>query len=124
MGCRLPQPENCGLLGKLPPNLNLPTCRIQFCKVSLCIHHQNSQNMAQKPLSEMSLPELEQRAKGLKFVLYFMGSAIFVMVLSGVYLTYLQGFNVFTILPFMFIAILFGSISQLKKINQEIESRK
>lgn len=80
--------------------------------------------MAQKPLSEMSLPELEQRAKGLKFVLYFMGSAIFVMVLSGVYLTYLQGFNVFTILPFMFIAILFGSISQLKKINQEIESRK
>jgi cytochrome b subunit of formate dehydrogenase len=80
--------------------------------------------MAQKSLSEMSLPELEQRAKGLKFVLYFMGSMIFVMALAGAYLTYTQGFSIFTVMPFMFIAILLGSISQLKKINQEIESRK
>lgn len=71
----------------------------------------------------MSLPELEKLAKGLQMSLFVMGGSILLMALAGGYLTYLRGFNVFTFLPLMFVAIAFGNISQLKKVKQEIASR-
>jgi hypothetical protein len=79
--------------------------------------------MKQVPLSELSHEELLKKAKALKAASSVLGGMLVIMAATSVYLTYLQGFSVFTALPIAFLPMLIINVSNLKKIQTEIASR-
>lgn len=78
----------------------------------------------QPQLSELSLEELEKRAKMTKFSNIMLCVALVFQFLVGVFLTYKNGFNVFIILPVAFLPLIIVNFTNLKKINEEIAKRK
>lgn len=78
----------------------------------------------QPELSELSLEELEKRAKMTKFSNIMLCVAVVLQFLVGVFLTYKNGFNVFIILPVAFLPLIIVNFSNLKKVNEEIAKRK
>lgn len=78
----------------------------------------------QPELSELSLEELEKRAKMTKFSSIMLIVAVSLQFLTGVYLTFKNGFNVFIILPMAFLPLIIVNFTNLKKINEEIAKRK
>lgn len=78
----------------------------------------------QPQLSELSLEELEKRAKMTKFSSIMLIVAVSLQFLTGVYLTFKNGFNVFIILPMAFLPLIIVNFTNLKKINEEIAKRK
>ncbi len=79
--------------------------------------------MKQVPLSELSQEELLKKEKTLKAASTVLGGMLVVLAAASVYLTYLQGFTVFSVLPVAFLPIFIVNIGNLKKIKAEISSR-
>ena len=79
--------------------------------------------MKQVPFSELSQDELLKKEKTLKAASTVMGGMLVVLAAASVYLTYLQGFTVFSVLPVAFLPIFIVNIGNLKKIKAEISSR-
>ncbi|MCU0355735.1 MAG: hypothetical protein MUD08_18665 [Cytophagales bacterium] len=79
--------------------------------------------MKQKPLAELGLAELQTKEKALKTAVTVMGVFLAIMILICAYLTFLQGFSVFTVLPVAFLPLFMVNIANLKKIKAEIASR-
>lgn len=79
--------------------------------------------MKQVPLSELSQEELLKKEKTSKAANAALGGLLIVLVASTVYLTYLQGFSVFTVLPVAFLPLFILNVSNLRKIQAEIASR-
>ena len=78
----------------------------------------------QPELSELSIDELEKKAKTSKVATGALAGILLVQLAAGIYLTTKQGFNVFVILPLAFLPILLINVSSLKKIKEEIARRK
>ncbi len=78
----------------------------------------------QPELSELSIEELEKKAKISKMATGALLGILLVQLAAGIYLTTLQGFNIFVILPVAFLPILIANMVNLKKIKQEITTRK
>ncbi|MEN9571827.1 MAG: hypothetical protein RL172_3058 [Bacteroidota bacterium] len=77
----------------------------------------------QKPLNEMTLEELTVREKATKTSIAVMAVAIAIMAITGVYITIKNGFSVFTVMPIIFLSLLFVNVGVLKKIRQEIAAK-
>jgi hypothetical protein len=75
-------------------------------------------------LKELGLAELQKRQKTATAMSWLMGIIILIQLASGIYLTTQQGFNVFIILPLVFIPLLIVNIANIKKIKEEIGLRK
>ncbi len=80
--------------------------------------------MKQQDYTQMTLEELKKKEKSTQTATYALIGIMIVQCLTGVYLTYVQGFSVFTIMPVVFIPIAVMSFGSLKKIREEIASRK
>ena len=76
-----------------------------------------------KELSEMSLDELKSQEKGQTIILSVFIGLILIMAIAGGYLTYIKGFNVFTVLPVAFLPLVLVFFNNLKKTKAEISSR-
>jgi len=79
--------------------------------------------MKQVPLTELSKEDLLKKEKTSKTAIAALGGLLIVLIAATVYLTYLQGFSVFTVLPVAFLPLFTINISNLKKIRTEIASR-
>lgn len=75
-------------------------------------------------LSNLSLEELNKRAKTSKFFTGLLGGILLVQFAVGIYLVTKQGFNVFIVIPVAFLPIFMVNMMGLKKINEEIARRK
>jgi hypothetical protein len=89
----------------------------------IILKNQTINRMKQLPLSELSQEELLKKVKTAKVAISALGGLLIVLVASTVYLTYLQGFSVFTVLPVAFLPLFIINVSNLKKIQAEIASR-
>ncbi len=77
-----------------------------------------------KQLSEMSIVDLRSQEKQQTTVRgAFIGLILIMAVAAGV-LTYLRGFNLFTVLPIAFLPLAIIFYNNLKKTRAEISSRK
>ena len=76
-----------------------------------------------KQLSEMSVEELNQQQKSIKFVTGVMIGALIAMGAIGVFLTFQKGFSVFTILPVCFLPLAIINFKKLKEIREELRLR-
>jgi hypothetical protein len=79
--------------------------------------------MKQVPLSELSKEELLKKEKNLKGASAVLGGMLVVLAAASAYLSYLQGFSVFTVLPVAFLPMFIINLGNLKKIQTEIASR-
>ena len=79
--------------------------------------------MKQVPLSELNQEELLKKEKTLKAASTVLGGMLVVLAAASGYLTYLQGFSVFSVLPVAFLPIFIFNVTNLKKIQAEIASR-
>lgn len=79
--------------------------------------------MKKEDYSQYSIEDLTKREKTAKVVTIVLGCLIVMQFFPCLYLTYKQGFNVFTVLPFTFLPLLMVNILTLKKIKAEINSR-
>jgi hypothetical protein len=79
--------------------------------------------MKQVPLSELSKEELLKKEKNLKGASTVLGGMLVVLAAASAYLSYLQGFSVFTVLPVAFLPMYIINLGNLKKIHTEIASR-
>jgi hypothetical protein len=77
----------------------------------------------QTDLSTLNLEELTKRAKTTKMVTGILLGTIIVQFAAGIYLTIVQGFNVFIVIPIAFLPMVIVNYSSLKKINEEITKR-
>ena len=75
-------------------------------------------------LTDLSVTELQKREKTARMMSWLMGIIVLIQLTSGIYLTIQQGFNVFIILPLVFIPLLIINIANVKKIKEEIKSRR
>ena len=76
-----------------------------------------------KQLTEMSLDELKTQEKSRRFMNPIFFGVVLIMVIAGSYLTYWDGFNIFTVLPIPFLFLVAHYYRELKKIQAEIRSR-
>lgn len=79
--------------------------------------------MKQTPLSELSQEQLKLKEKTLKAAIGVLSGMLLVLFAVTGYLTYIKGFSVFTVLPFVFLPIFLINIMNLKKVRSEITSR-
>ncbi len=79
--------------------------------------------MKQVPLSELNQEELLKKEKTLKAASTVLGGMLAILAAASAYLTYLQGFSVFTVLPVAFLPMFIINLGNLKKIQAEIASR-
>lgn len=80
--------------------------------------------MKKEDYSQLSIEELTKREKTAKTATIVLGVILALQFLIGIVLTFKQGFSVFTILPVTFFPILIINLSTIKKIREEINSRK
>ncbi len=80
--------------------------------------------MKKEDYSQLSMEELTKREKTAKTATIVLGVILALQFLIGLFLTFKQGFSVFTILPITFLPILIINLSTIKKIREEINSRK
>ena len=74
-------------------------------------------------LSELSIEDLNKKAKTAKTVTGLLAGLLIVQFAVGIYLTTQQGFNVFIVIPVAFVHILIFNFTNVKKINEEIARR-
>ena len=79
--------------------------------------------MKDELFSNLSLDQLKSREKMLKKSISLIIAAVIVMTIAGIFLTFKQGFSVFTILPLIFFSIILINNTNLKKLRAEIASR-
>ncbi len=79
--------------------------------------------MKKEDYSQYSIEDLTKREKTARVATIALGALIVMQFFPCLYLTYKQGFNVFTVMPFTFLPILIVNISTMKKIRAEIDSR-
>ena len=77
----------------------------------------------QPDLSILTIEELHKKAKTSKMASGALAGILIVQLAVGIYLTILQGFNVFIVIPIAFIPILILNFNEIKKINAEIARR-
>lgn len=75
-------------------------------------------------LSSLTIEELEKRAKTTKTASIMLAVVIGLQFAIGIYLTFKNGFNVFSIIPLAFLPMLIVNFSNIKKIKEEIARRK
>lgn len=74
-------------------------------------------------LSTLTIEELEKRAKTTKTASIMLAVVIGLQFAIGVYLTFKNGFNVFTVIPLAFLPMLIVNFTNIKKIKEEIAKR-
>lgn len=79
--------------------------------------------MKKEDYSQLTIEELAKKEKTAKTATIALAVIILLQFLIGLYLTFKQGFGVFTILPITFLPILILNYSMIKKIREEINSR-
>ncbi len=79
--------------------------------------------MKENKLIDMSFDELISKEKKLKMALVVLVGAIGVLLIACIIITLMKGFEVFTIMPIVFLPIILASFSNLKEIQNEIKSR-
>lgn len=79
--------------------------------------------MKKEDYSQQSLDELIKREKTARIATITLGVLVFFQLVVGLFLTFKNGFGVFTILPITFLPILMINVASLKKIKAEIKSR-
>jgi hypothetical protein len=79
--------------------------------------------MQKQPYANLTLDELKSREKMLKTAVSLITASILVMTIAGAFITYKQGFSVFTVLPIVFISIVLINLANLKKVRAEIAAR-
>jgi len=79
--------------------------------------------MKQTPFSELNQNQLKIREKALKTAVVILSGMLLILFAITGYLTFVKGFSVFSILPFIFLPIFLINILNLKKIRTEINSR-
>ncbi len=79
--------------------------------------------MKETDLSKLTIEELLKQEKTVKAVSYLFIGVIIIQFAAGIFLTIKQGFSIFMIVPIAFVPILMITISNLKKIRTEIDSR-
>jgi hypothetical protein len=79
--------------------------------------------MQETDLSKLTIEELLKQEKTVKAVSYLFIGVIIIQFAAGIFLTIKQGFSIFMIVPIAFVPILMITISNLKKIRTEIDSR-
>lgn len=79
--------------------------------------------MKEKELSKLDLEELRNREKSFKFTSSILISFIAILIVASLVLTYKKGFNIFSILPIIFLPIIIGIFQHLRKIKNEIKAR-
>lgn len=77
----------------------------------------------QPDLTTMSTEALEKRAKVTKTASVMLAVIIALQFVIGIYLTVVNGFNVFIVIPAAFLPLLMVNFSNLKKIKEEISRR-
>lgn len=79
--------------------------------------------MKNEDFTTLTIDQLKAKEKSAQTAASLLAGVIIVQLFGGIYLTYVNGFNIFTIMPVVFIPILIVSFNNLKKIKQEIASR-
>lgn len=79
--------------------------------------------MKKEDYSKFTIEELTKKEKTAKTATIALAVIIVLQFLIGLYLTFKQGFGVFTILPITFLPILIVNYLMIKKIREEINSR-
>ena len=79
--------------------------------------------MKEEQLTKLTLDELKIREKMLKTAVSLITASIIVMIIAGIFITYKQGFSVFTVMPIIFISIVLINAAKLKKVRAEIAAR-
>ena len=79
--------------------------------------------MKENKLIALSVEELIKKEKKLKQALGILVGAIAVLLVACIIITIMKGFEVFTIMPIVFLPIIIASFSNLKEIQHEIKSR-
>ena len=79
--------------------------------------------MKKEDYSQLTIEELTKKEKTAKTATIALAVVIVLQFLVGLFLTFKQGFNVFTILPVTFLPILIVNYMTIKKIREEINSR-
>lgn len=77
----------------------------------------------ERELSSLNLEELNKRAKTTKTATGLLLGIIIIQFAAGIFLTAKQGFNMFIVIPFAFLPMVFVNYANLKKINEEIAKR-
>ncbi|WP_396194296.1 redox-active disulfide protein 2 [Flavobacterium sp.] len=77
----------------------------------------------QPDLSQLSVEELNKRAKMTKTATIMFGVVLLLQFAIGVYLTLKNGFNVFIIIPVAFLPLMIINMSSLKSIKDELAKR-
>ncbi len=75
-------------------------------------------------LSDLSNEELMKKLKVAKTIYVVFFAVFIIMLATCLYLTYSQGFSVFTMLPICFIPIMIANIMSYGKVREEARSRK
>lgn len=79
--------------------------------------------MKKEDYSQLTIEELTKKEKTAKVATAILAAVIVLQFLVGLFLTFNQGFSIFTILPITFLPILIVNNSMIKKIREEINSR-
>jgi hypothetical protein len=80
--------------------------------------------MLQKNLESMSDELLLKNYKSSKALTYLLGSALAILTMTNLYLTFTKGFNVLTVVPIALLPILVLLVKNSKNFKSEIEKRK
>ena len=80
--------------------------------------------MNKKYLDRISFEALLKYEKLLKTTTPILIVAIAIIVICSVFTTAMRGFSTFTVIPAVFVPILYFQLTKLKKIQTEIENRR
>lgn len=75
-------------------------------------------------LSSQSLEQLEKSKKTIQLITILLSSMLILLLFTSLYITFTQKFTSLLVMPFALSPIVFLNVSNLKKINKEIASRK
>ena len=78
----------------------------------------------EEDLTKLSIEELIKKLKTTKLVSGLLAGMLLVQLAMGIYLTIQDGFSIFVVLPVAFLPILLINFTSIKKIKEEIASRK
>ncbi|MHA4895820.1 hypothetical protein ACXZ1K_13785 [Pedobacter sp. PWIIR3] len=79
--------------------------------------------MTQENLDQMTSEELKKYEKVLSTSVTVIGVSVILMVAAGIFITLKRGFNVFTISPVVFLALLIVNYTNLKKVKAALKQR-
>ncbi|MDX2072049.1 MAG: hypothetical protein SFV55_26685 [Haliscomenobacter sp.] len=77
----------------------------------------------EKPVSELSMEELQAKAKSMRGMLNLWIVIMTLMILAAIANTVLGGFSIFTVLPLFFAGIFVLNYNNWKKVKAEIDKR-